>query len=174
MKLEYFSSYKREPGYRPSSHCPWQHWRRPRRSMRRHLGQVKKLLRLTTKLMLISTCPELTWRSTGWTPTSSGSRWTTARTSTPTSCRKQMSFRWENNLHHLDWPWPINFFGNIIIVTICHLHHYIDQWSHTNWWHDPISLWSQAQCHIIYCYHHPLVIFPLIARFLSSNQDYSE
>ena len=71
-------------------------------------------------------------------------------------------------------PDRVNLLEIFIIVTICHLHHYIDQWSHTNWWHDPISLWSQAQCHIIYCYHHPLVIFPLIARFLSSNQDYSE
>ena len=92
----FFSSSKKAPGSRPSWLSPWQPWPRPRRSMRRHSGPVRRPWRRTTRQTLTSTSPGRMWRNRGWTPTSRGSRWTTARTSTPTSCRKPTSFRWES------------------------------------------------------------------------------
>ena len=162
---KYFSSYKKEPGYRLSSRCPWPRWPRPRRSTRRHLEQVRRRWRRTTKLMLISTCPGRTWRSTGWTPTSSGSRWTTARTSTPTSYRKQMSFRWENN--SFDLPWDIAKYPSLLWSDSC----IIKLISDRRQIGDMTPLASGPSHNvtfcIIYCYHHPLVIFPPIVRFIS-------
>lgn len=90
-----FSSCRREPGSRRSSPSPSPRWPKPRRSTTRHSGPASARWSRTTRRTPTSTCPGPTWRSSGWTQTSSGSRWTTARTNTPTSCRKLTSFRWD-------------------------------------------------------------------------------